>query len=172
MFWKKLPKENSIEEIERHSYRFCYLYISEKYNQIVFVPFGKANNNVAKIYAELDSIITDKWPCDFGTLQQNIEATLDKFSKLSDYKFGNWPSFNNSKAKTQQSFASDYVQFRLETDKSKPYGSHEVERIKVTASPTSLDNNYNLIGCDHLLDTKIAQIVDDIFNACLKIRNY
>ena len=84
---------------------------------------------------------------------------------------GKWPSFDCSKAKSQRSFETDYVTFRLETDLTRSYREHEVERIKVRAQPTILDNTYSLNGCGHLLDTKIAQIVLDIFEACLKIRN-
>jgi hypothetical protein len=47
----------------------------------------------------------------------------------------------------------------------------EVERITVTASPTALDTNYALVGTGHLLDTKVAQIVIDIADACDKIRD-
>jgi hypothetical protein len=145
MFWKKLKKTDlNILEQKRHPYRFCHLYISETYKQILFVPFGKTNSS---LYAELDSIIIDKWPCDFGNLQQNILTTLDKFSNLSEYKFGNWPSYNNSKAKSQQSFENDFIRFRIETDKSKPYAAHEAERIKVSATPTSLDETYQLLAC-------------------------
>jgi hypothetical protein len=168
MFWKK-SKETDMKmpEQERHPYRFCHLYISETYKQILFVPFGKTSS---PIYAELDSIIIDKWPCDFGNLQQNIVATLNKFSNTLEYKFGNLSSYNNSKAKSQQSFENDFIRFRIETDKSRPYTAHEAERIKVSATPTILDDTYQLIGCDHLIDTKIAQIVIDIFSACIKIR--
>ena len=46
-----------------------------------------------------------------------------------------------------------------------------MERITVTARPTALDTNYSLVGAGHLLDTKIAQIVIDIAEACDKIRS-
>lgn len=89
MFRKK-SKENDLnkKEVDQHPYRFCHLYISETYNQILFVPFAKTNSAISTIYAELDSIIIDKWPCDFGHLEQNITATLNKFSNLTEYKFG------------------------------------------------------------------------------------
>jgi hypothetical protein len=151
-----------------HPYRFCKLYISDKFKQILFTPFGKIENGM---HAEVDSIIIDTWPCKFEDLQTNIEETLRRFSPKTVYVKGKWPSFDCSKAKSQRSFETDYVTFRLETDLTKNYGEHEVERIKVSAQPTILDNTYSLNGCGHLIDTKVAQIVLDIFEACLKIRS-
>lgn len=151
-----------------HPYRFCKLYISDKFKQILFVPFGQMGNGM---YAELDNIIVDTWPCKFEDLQTNIEETLRRFSSHAVYMEGKWPSFNSSKAKSQRSFETDYISFRLETDLTRNYGEREVERIKVSAQPTVLDNTYSLNGCGHMFETKVAQIVLDIFEACLKIRN-
>jgi hypothetical protein len=72
---------------------------------------------------------------------------------------------------SQKSFESEYICLRLETDLSRGYGDGEVERIKVSAIPTSLIDSYSLIGYGHLFDTNVAQIVLDIFNACVKIRS-
>jgi hypothetical protein len=169
MFWKK---EKQIQPIKPENlsrpYRFCIVYISDKYKHIIFVPQGKI---IIGAYAELENIIEDVWPCDFGQLQKNIEEALNRFLESTQYIKGNWPSYKNSKAKSQKSFESDYIAVWLETDLSKPYGEKEVERIRVTAHPTLLDNTYCLTGTGHLLDTKIAQILCDIFDACLKIRS-
>ena len=152
----------------KYPFRFCHLYISDRFKQIIFVPFCKNENGW---YAEINDLIIDSWPCNFEILQHNIETILDRYSSVSLNSKVKWPSFENSKAKSQQSFNSDYILFRLETDLSRNYGSGEVERIKVSATPTVLDENYSLVGVGHLFDTQVAQIVLDIFNACLKIRN-
>lgn len=151
-----------------YPYRFCKLYISDKFKQILFVPFGQLENGM---HAELDNLIVDAWPCKFEDLQTNIEETLARFSSHAVYVEGKWPSFISSKAKSQRSFETDYVSFRLETDLTRNYVEGEVERIKVSAQPTKLDNTYSLNGCGHMFETKVAQIVLDIFEACLKIRN-
>jgi len=169
MFWKKDKQSNSDKEDNfPHPYRFCDLYISDKYKQILFVPYGKVDNGT---YAEVDNLIIDNWPCKFQDLETNIEEALKRFSAKTVWIKGKWPSYDNSKAKTQKSYEADYIRLRLETDRNRSYGDGEVERIKVTAQPTSLDNTFHLTGTGHLLDTKIAQIVLDIFEACLKIRN-
>jgi hypothetical protein len=121
-------------------------------------------------YAEIDDIIVDTWPCDFGKLQANIEATLAKFAPTVIYVKGKWPSYEASKASSQRAYESDYIKFRLATDRSRSYGDGEVERITVTANPTALDTTYSLVGTGHLLNTEIAQIVVDIADACDKIR--
>lgn len=167
MFWKK-EKQLSMSETQSLSYpyRFCDLHISEKYKQILFVPFRKVSEG---IYAEVGNLIIDSWPCKFADLQVNIEEALSRFSTTA-IRQEKWPSFQHSKAKSQQSFEADYIRLRLETDKSRSYKDGEVERIKVTARPTLLDNTYSLTGCAHLIDTKVAQVVIDIFEGCMKIR--
>ena len=169
MFWKKDKESNSVkEENSPYPYRFGDLYISDKYKQILFVPYGKVDNGT---YAEVDNLIIDNWPCKFQDLETNLEAILKRFSAKTILVKGKWPSYDNSKAKTQKSYEADYIRLRLETDRSRSYGDGEVERIKVTAQPTSLDDTFHLSGTGHSLDTKVAQIVLDIFEACLKIRN-
>lgn len=169
MFWKKHKKQSSVKgEKKSYPYRFCELYVSEKHKQILFVPYGKTEYG---IYAELDNLIIDSWPCKFKDLESNIRETLNRYSERANKQHGNWPSYENSKAKSQKSFESDYINLRLETDISRDYGEGEVERIKVTARPTSLDNTFELTGTGHLIETKVAQIILDIFEACMKIRN-
>ena len=59
----------------------------------------------------------------------------------------------------------------LTTDLERKYGQGEVERILVKASPKNwTDDNYKLIGKNHLMETQVAQVVIDIFKACEKIR--
>lgn len=165
----KRTKKPGTEKDAHRSYpdRFCDLYISRKNNQILFVPYGKMDIGA---YAEIDDIIIDTWPCDFGKLQANIEATLGKFAPAASFVKGKWPSYEASKATSQRAYESDYIRLRLQTDQSGSYGDGEVERITVTARPTALDTTYSLVGTGHLLDTKIAQIVVDIADACYKIR--
>lgn len=168
MFWKKDKQSNSVKQDNfSHPYRFCDIYISDKYKQILFVPYGKVDNGM---YAEVDNLIIDSWPCKFQDLETNIEEVLRRFLPKTIYAKGEWPSFDKSKAKSKKSYESDYIRLRLETDTSRGYGDGEVERIKVTAQPTALDNTYSLTGCTHLLNTEIAQVVLDIFEACMKIR--
>lgn len=168
MFWKKESRQPSISENHfPHQYRFCDLYISDKNREILFVPYGKVNNGM---HAEVDNLIVDKWPCKFQDLQTNIEEALNRYLSTTTYIKGKWPSFDRSKAKSQKAYETDYIRLRLETDLSRNYGDGEVERIKVTAQPTALDNTFSLVGCTHLLDTKVAQVVMDIYEACLKIR--
>jgi hypothetical protein len=153
--------------------RHCDIYISTKYKQILFVPFGRIKGGMS---AEHENIISDVWPCDFGKLQENINEALDRslvaHANFDRVKFGrgNYPSYNNSKAKSESSFQSDYVKLRLETDTSREYGKGEAERIKVTAQPTALETTYRLTGTYHLIDTEVAQLILDIFEACMKIR--
>ena len=147
--------------------RYCDLYISDKYKQILFVPYGKIDIG---INAEVDRVIADSWPCKFQDLQANIEEALNRYLPATTYIKGKWPSYDHSKAKTQKSFELDYLRIRLATDLSREYGEREVERIRVTAQPTPLDTTYQLVGTGHLIDTKIAQIVIDIYEACMKIR--
>jgi hypothetical protein len=168
MFWKKSKLSHQTQQINLpNSYRCCCICISMKYNHILFVPQGKTDIG---LYVELDNIVTDSWPCNFERLQLNIEDTLNKFQSSATYTKGNWPSYNKSNAKSQKSFEFDYISIWLETDLTKGYGEKEVERIKVSAQPSSLDNTYSLVGCRHLLDTKVAQMVIDIFEGCSKIR--
>jgi len=168
MFWKKdkqpnLPKEDNIT----YPYRFCDVYISDKYKQILFVPHGEVGNGM---YAEVDNLIIDTWPCKFKDLQTNIEEVLRRYLAKTTWTKGKWPSFDNSKAKSQQSYETDYIRLTLETDNSRGYRKGEVERIKVSARPTRLDNTYRLTGTAHLVDTQVAQVVLDIFEACMQIR--
>lgn len=123
------------------------------------------------MYVELDNLIIDKWPCRFQDLQTNIEEALKRFSPTATYIKGKWLGFERSQAKSQRSYETDYIRIRLETDLSRSYEDGEVERIKVTAHPTALDDTYSLVGCTHLLDTKVAQIVVDIYEACMKIKS-
>lgn len=168
MFWKKSKSSHQAHQNNfPYSHRCCSLYISSKYNQILFVPQGKADIG---LYIELENIEADSWPCSFEKLQLNIEDALNKYQSSATYTKGNWPSYNKSNAKSQKSFEFDYISIWLETDLTKEYGKKEVERIKVSAQPSSLDNTYSLVGCGHLLDTKVAQIVIDIFEGCSKIR--
>lgn len=168
MFWRKSKLSQQAHQIKLpYSYRCCRLYISSKYNNILFVPQGKADIG---LYVELDIIVADTWPCNFERLQLNIEEALNKYQSSATYIKGNWPSFKKSNAKSQKSFEFDYISIWLETDLTKGYGEKEVERIKVLAQPSSLDNTYSLIGCTHLLDTNVAQMVIDIFEGCSKIR--
>lgn len=181
MFWKnknKTPeslnfrnkKENKRDPFpypERH----CWLYMSSKYNEILFVPMGKIDPWRS---CELDSVIIKEWPINIGELQDTIRETLDKWTDpVSNVKLSNdnWHSFNASKAKTQKSFQVDYIQMSLTTDMEREYGQGEVERILVKASPKNwTDDNYKLVGKNHLMETQVAQVVIDIFNACEKIR--
>lgn len=167
MFWKKgklLPQKANLNL--PHTFRTCCLFISKKHNHILFVPQGKSQIG---LYVELDDIISDSWPCDFEKLQSNIELTLNRYQNSATYVKGNWPSYNSSKAKSQASFEFDYICIWLETDMKKGYGSKEVERISISAQPTSLDS-YSLEGCKHLIDTRVAQMVIDIFEGCSKIK--
>ena len=147
---------------EFHKSRLCYLYISARNKEILFVPYGKVNNGIS---AEIDDIIVDSWPCDFKNLQENINATLNKFQNSITYEQGVWPSFRKSKAKSQSSYHHDYIAIRLSTDNSRDYGNGEVERIEISVKPSELDN-YQLKGTTHLIDTAVAQLVIDIYTAC------
>jgi hypothetical protein len=156
-----------------YPYRHCGVYISTKYKHIMFVPLGRIKNGMS---AEHENVISDVWPCDFGKLRENIEEALDRalvaHSNFDPFKYrpGHYPSYDNSKAKSETSFRSEYVLLRVETDNAREYGQGEAERVKVIAHPTSLDTTYRLTGTYHLLDTKVAQLVLDIFEACMKIR--
>lgn len=160
MFWKKEMKEITI--------RSCSLNIGEKYNQILFVPYGQIANG---LNVELDDIIIDNWPCDFGDLQENINKTLDKYKPKYIQSDTLWYSQLKSKAKTIKSFETDYLNIHLYTDISRKYGEGEVERISVSTQPSKLEDTYRIIGCGHLIESKVAQIVIDIYNASMKIRN-
>src|SRR5688500_18101044 len=94
-------------------HRMCYLYICARYKEILFVPFGTVNSGVS---AEMDDIIVDSWPCNFGKLQENINTTLDKFKSSITYDSNIWPSFRRSKAKSKTSYQNDYIAIRLATD--------------------------------------------------------
>jgi hypothetical protein len=153
MFWKKNKQSSSVKpENFPHPFRFCDLYISDKYKQILFVPYGQADNGT---YAEVDNLIIDNWPCNSKDLETNIEEALRRFSPKATWVKGKWPSYDNSKAKSKKSYEVDYVRLTLETDRSRSYGDGEVERIKVTAQPTPLDNTYHLTGTTHLLTRKL-----------------
>jgi hypothetical protein len=168
MFWKKgklLPQKTDLNF--PHPFRTCCLHISKKHSQILFVPQGKTEIG---LYVELDNIISDSWPCNLGKLQLNIELALNRYQPSATYVKGNWPSYNISKAKSQVSFEFDYISIWLETDMTRGYGPKEVERISVSAQPSSLDSSYSLVGCRHLIDTRVAQMVIDIFEGCSKIK--
>jgi hypothetical protein len=179
MFWKNnksKPLEfGSEEKKKRESFpypeRQCWLYISSKYKEILFVPMGKVD---AWKTSELDSIIIKEWPLNIGDLQEAIQLTFDRWLESvpdTNPSNENWHSFNKSKAKTQRSFRVDYVQMSLTTDLEREYGEGEVERILVEAYPKNwFEDNYKLVGKNHLMETQVAQVVIDIFKACEKIR--
>ena len=64
----------------KYPFRFCHLYISDRFKQIIFVPFCKNENGW---YAEINDLIIDSWPCNFEILQHNIETILDRYSSVS-----------------------------------------------------------------------------------------
>ena len=150
-------------------YKLGHIYISEKYHQILFVPLGGIVEE--GIRRELPDIIADKWPCDFGNLQINIEEMLNRFKPLNIEPGFTWPAYEASLAKTRKSFEQDYLMLRLESDSKNPYGEGEAERINVRAQASRLETSYYLIGQEQLIDTELAQVVIDIFNACMKIRS-
>jgi len=180
MFWNKKnikPVGESVEtngssKVEHFPFieRRCCLFISSKFKEILFVPVGKDKIS----FNELDSIIIKQWPLKIEELQDCIQLTLDKFvQNVEDQPptNENWYSLKNSKAKTQQSFKIEYVQIELKTDMEKEYGPKEVERILINAGPfDNLKTRYKLIGKSHLIDTEVAEVVVEIFNACEKIR--
>lgn len=123
---------------------------------------------------ELEEVIAEKWPINIEKLQDLIDRTLDNWkSSVNDIKSSkeNWHSYNTSKAKSQRSFKVDYVPINLRTNVDRQYGEKEAERIIVESSPKNwIEDNYKITGEEHLLDTQIAQLVLDVFNACEKIR--
>jgi hypothetical protein len=181
MFWKnrnKIPEplELEVDKGEKREAfpfpeRHCWLYISSKYKEILFVPMGKIDPWRS---SELDSVVVKEWPMNIGELQDAIQETLDKWIDPIDENKpsnDNWHSFNKSKAKTQRSFKVDYVQMSLTTDLEREYKQGEVERIIVKASPIDWNgDNYKLVGKNHLVETQVAQVVLDIFSACERIR--
>ena len=181
MFWKKrnhlseLPVSHQKVETEEAVYpypeRECWLYISSKYKEILFVPLGRVDKWHSR---ELDEVLVRDWPMNIGELQECIEQTLNNWKDpVPQQKVDkdHWPSFNSSKARTQHSFHVDYVQILLTTDLERSYQEGEVERILVKAAPFDWnDDNYLLIGRNHLIETQVAQVVLDIINACEKIR--
>ncbi len=151
--------------------RQCWLYISSKYKEVLFVPMGKIDKWKSR---ELNSVVSKQWPVNIGDLQDLIQETLDKWTdpvEDTEPSNDNWYSYNASKAKTRKSFEVEYVQMRLTTDMEREYGHGEVERIIIKASPKNwLDDNYKLVGKNHLMETQVAQVVIDVFSACEKIR--
>ncbi len=181
MFWKNRVKISEPLKLEsevtspREAFPFpkrqCWVYISSKYKEVVFVPMGEITPYKSK---ELNSVITKEWPLNIGELEESIRLTLDKWENNvpdSELSTNNWHSFNRSKAKTQQSFTVNYVPICLTTDLDKEYGISEAERIIVKGSPKEWHKtNYKIVGESHLLETHVSQTVLDIFNACEKIR--
>lgn len=179
MFWKKkyIKQANkSADEISDNHYphakRNCWLYISDKYKEVLFVPMGNVDPWMSR---EINKVLIKPWPLNIGELQDGIEQTLNNFEEsVPENKNSNesWYSYRNSKAKTQRSFKVDYVQILLETDLERSYGPQEVERITVKASPKDWnEDGYKIIGNSHLLETQVAQKVLDIYSACERIRN-
>ncbi|MGN6492869.1 MAG: hypothetical protein ACTHLE_12795 [Agriterribacter sp.] len=150
-------------------YKLARIYISEKYKEILFVPMGGVVHEGMR--KELLDIKKDHWPCDFGNLQKNIEEMLNKYEPINPVHEVAWPAFEASAAKTKKSFDLDYIMLRLESDTKNPYSDGEAERINVRAQPGRLETGYYLIGQEQLIDTELAQLVLDIFNACIKIRS-
>ncbi len=178
MFWNKKNKENSTSELNEkkdkkttYSERSCWIYLSEKYNEILFVPIG---NTSEWTFRELDKVIIKEWPLKIGELQKCVNITLDNFEQNAieiENNNDNWFSFKNSKAKTQKSFNSDYIVFQLKTDFTREYADGEVERFNVKSSPREWEKDrHYIIGTAHLIDTDIAQLILDINNDCEKIR--
>jgi hypothetical protein len=166
MFWNR---QKPIQQGHfPHPFRFCDLYISDRYKQILFASYGKTGEG---FHTELQPVIVDSWPCQFQDLMANIERALKGYIPKAVPVRGKWPSYDSSKATSQKSFEAEYVRIRLETDMTASYGHGEAERIKVSAHPTPLDTTYCLTGCRHLIETNVAQVVVDIFEACTKIRN-
>jgi len=178
MFWKKNKREDLTPELEkksdkntRYSERSCWIYLSERYNEILFVPIGYIT---PWQFRELDKVIIKKWPLNIGDLQECVNITLDNFEKKVDEidNNDNWFSYKKSKAKTQKSFNADYITFHLKTDFSRDYEDGEVERFNVKSSPRDWDKDrHYIMGTAHLIDTDIAQLILDINKDCQKIRN-
>lgn len=176
MLWKKkkieTPEINSENtHPTKYPFRYCNIYISNRYNEILFVPIGKVDD---WMYQELNSVIVKDWPLNIDELQNCIVETLNKWKESTErLKPDNnrWYSFNSSKSKSQHSFKVDYVQISITTDMENEYGPEEVERIIIKASPKDWQkDSYKLIGREHLLETKVAQVLIDIFKACVDIR--
>lgn len=176
MFWncfKRGTKSNFNKESHfPYEKRMCWIYVSDRYEQMLFVPMGKID---PWRYQELENVIVKDWPMEFGELQSCIEVALDSFGQIvedGNSKDRAWPSFDKSKAKSQRSFKADYIKIKLETDLSKGYGEGERERILIRASPKDwLEDNYELVAVEHLMETFVAQAVLDITKACFKIRS-
>tara|TARA_R100000935_G_scaffold3803_1_gene9470 strand:- start:1398 stop:1949 length:552 start_codon:yes stop_codon:yes gene_type:complete len=179
MFWNQKKKENPTSELNEkseqktpYSEKSCWIYLSEKYKEILFVPIGIMTEWT---FRELDNVIVKEWPLKIGELQKCVNITLDNFKQNVteiENNNDNWFSFKNSKAKSQRSFNEDYIQFQLKTDFSREYADGEVERFNVKSSPRPWDKDrHYIIGTAHLVDTDIAQLILDINKDCQKIRN-
>ena len=174
MFWrKKHIREIDISHLEAgipiYRPRSCKVKISSKYNQVLFIPFGKMESWITK---ELKFVITDNWPLDIATFQNHLGLTLDHYkSNLKDEEASNeiWYSYKVSKAKSQHSFEVDYVSLIFESI-DKEYSDGEAEEIKVSAIPRKGLDYFSLTCQRHMVGIEVSQMAYDIFSACEKIR--
>ncbi len=108
MLFKILPRRKTAE-IKRLN-----IYISEKFQQIVFAP---THDNYAGINYEQAECFAYDFPMSESELGEtaincwNLFSIIDK--NLRDQKPSDWPAFKKSKAKTIKSFEFDYIVLNL-----------------------------------------------------------
>jgi len=179
MFWKKKNIEVSTTKTQENnkklsSYpeRSCWLYLSEKYNEILFVPIGNISPWRSR---ELNKVIVKEWPLKMEELQNCVHITLDNFKpNVAEIENNNdnWFSYKKSKAKSQKSFKLDYVVFQLKTDFARNYEEGEVERFNIKSSSREWEKDrHYFTGTAHLIDADIAQLIVAINKDCQKIRS-
>ena len=89
---EKNKKQDSASELNekignqsQYPERSCWIYLSEKYNEILFVPIGIITEWT---FRELDKVIVREWPLKISELQKCVNLTLDNFEKKSPHLCG------------------------------------------------------------------------------------
>jgi hypothetical protein len=151
--------------------RQCFVFISEKFSQIIFVPIGVLDKWRT---CEIDSVISEDWPLQSEKIQENIIKTLNLFEEnVREYDEGldKWYSLKKSKTDGIRSFQKNYRTFHLETDTERKYEEGEKERIIIK---TSVDEwgteKYQLVGKGHLIGNDISNLIIEMQSACEKIK--
>jgi hypothetical protein len=147
------------------------IYISEKYNQVLFVPMGCIKDSFGSLFMETFDIKSDNWPCDFGDLEKNIEVLLRSYKSEIEKHDTLWPAQKASRAKTKKTFNESYILLTLNSDNHRLYEPGEGERIFVKTQASPLETTYYLVALESRKGSDLAQAIVDMFSACMKIRS-
>jgi hypothetical protein len=167
MFWNK-KKELAKVSMEQPFLKECWLFVSPELEEILLVPTIKSINVRYGLFTvEQDDVIVKSWPSDLEYIGQ---LTLDCFNNciptnedIND--FDNWPSLNNSKAKSQQQFKVEYIWIRVYQR------ADNLDYCDLIAYPYHFDvAEFHLVTGSALSKESLGDAIASLIKGCQKIR--